>query len=178
MLKKIRALDMFTKAGIILLIMMILYILLLFLLRPIFIHSDTPLAHATVMGDHIMNFVSPEQSSLNIAALFLAVVGGLSCWLLIRGEREKNTTGISASEKKNELDILKRALSADEKKIIAEIEKAGEITQDSLRFRLNWSKAKVSAILLQLDRMNIVQRERQGKTYSVFLSKKKKEDSV
>lgn len=51
----------------------------------------------------------------------------------------------------------------------------GRITQDSLRFRLGWSKAKVSRILTNLDRKNIVQRERTGKTYAVFLSGEKGE---
>lgn len=33
------------------------------------------------------------------------------------------------------------------------------------------SKAKVSTTLTRLDKMNLIQRERQGKTYKVFLSK-------
>ncbi len=70
-----------------------------------------------------------------------------------------------------ELKILKKALTQEEKKALAEVEKAGEITQDSLRFRLGWSKAKTSAILSNLDRMGAVQRERQGKTYRIRLQK-------
>lgn len=69
-------------------------------------------------------------------------------------------------------EIIKAALTSEEKKMLAEIEKAGEITQDSLRFRLGWSKAKASAIASNLDRMGVVQRERVGKTYRVFLEKK------
>ena len=61
---------------------------------------------------------------------------------------------------------------SNEKKILDEVKRAGEITQDSLRFRLNWSKAKISTILTNLDKINLIQRERQGKTYKVFLSKK------
>ena len=116
------------------------------------------------MGDHIMTFTSPEERNLNLASIFLAFLGGFGLWLLLR-------KGISRTETSRELEILKRALSDDEKKVVEEVKKAGEITQDSLRFRLNWSKAKVSAILLQLDRMSIVQRERQGKTYKIFLQK-------
>ena len=51
------------------------------------------------------------------------------------------------------------------------IKKSGEITQDSLRFRLDWSKAKVSTILTNLDKRNLIQRERIGKTYKVYLQK-------
>ena len=165
--QKIKSLDAVTKVGTVIIIMMVLYIVFLFMLKPVFIATDTSLSHATAMGDHIMAFVSPEQRNLNITAIFLAFIAGFAIWLLIRGKNEVTAKSL------NELEILKRALSKDEKLILNEIQKAGEITQDSLRFRLDWSKAKVSAILLQLDRMNIIQRQRQGKTYNVIAAKEK-----
>jgi len=76
----------------------------------------------------------------------------------------------------DELEIIKRALSDDEKAVLDEIRRAGEITQDSLRFRLEWSKAKLSRILTNLDKMNLIQRERVGKTYNVFLAGKRLQD--
>jgi len=171
LLQKLKRLDVVTKVGLLLIFMMILYIGLLFLLKPVFISSGTEQAHTTVMGDHIMTFTSPEQRNLNLVALFLAFVCGLGIWLLIKGPSPATTE--TTTEQERNLKVIKTVLSPDEKKILTEIEKAGEITQDSLRFRLDWSKAKVSALLLQLDRMNLIQRERQGKTYNVFLSKKK-----
>jgi len=72
------------------------------------------------------------------------------------------------------LEIIKKALSDDEKAVVDEIRRAGEITQDSLRFRLDWSKAKLSRILTNLDKMNLIQRERVGKTYNVFLTEERK----
>lgn len=74
-------------------------------------------------------------------------------------------------EQSKNMHILKKALNDDEKRLIEEIEKAGVITQDSLRFRLDWSKAKLSTLLSNLDRQGIIQRERSGKTYRVFLQK-------
>jgi uncharacterized membrane protein len=79
--------------------------------------------------------------------------------------------GRAAPAGKKDIDIVKKALSDDEKAVLDEVEKAGVITQDSLRFRLDWSKAKVSTIVSGLDRRGIVQRERSGKTYRVFLQK-------
>ena len=171
LLQKIKRLDPVTKIGLLLILMMLIYIGLLFLLKPIFLSAEAERAHTTVMGDHIMTFTSPEQRNLNLAALLLAFLFGLGIWLLIKGSSLERTDIMP--ERKNDLDVIKTVLSPDEKRILTEIEKAGEITQDSLRFRLDWSKAKVSAILLQLDRINLIQRERQGKTYNVFLSKKK-----
>lgn len=82
--------------------------------------------------------------------------------------KEKMVREIPPEQKR---EIIKPALTSEEKKALAEIEKAGEITQDSLRFRLGWSKAKASAIISNLDRIGVVQRERTGKTYKVFLQK-------
>lgn len=72
----------------------------------------------------------------------------------------------------DELRIIRKALSEDEKAVIDEVGKAGRITQDSLRFRMGWSKAKVSRILTNLDKMNLIQKERTGKTYIILLSGK------
>lgn len=71
-------------------------------------------------------------------------------------------------------ELLFKALSADEKSVLEEIKKSGEITQDSLRLRLNWSKAKMSTILTNLDKTSLIQKERVGKTYKVYLQKNKK----
>ncbi len=68
----------------------------------------------------------------------------------------------------DEFEIMKRALTADERLLLETVRSAPDgITQDSLRFRLDWSKAKVSTMLSYLDRMGLVQRERFGKTFKV-----------
>ncbi len=166
LLQKLRDLDTVTKVGLVVILMMFLYIVFLFLLKPVFIASETA-SHSSQMGDHMMTFTSPDQRNLNLAAIFISLLIGSGIWLVIRPNKIH-------AEKPQEIEILKRALSPDEKKLLEEIQRAGEITQDSLRFRLNWSKAKVSAILLQLDRMSLVQRERQGKTYNVRIQQKEK----
>jgi uncharacterized membrane protein len=81
----------------------------------------------------------------------------------------------SKNRKRDEFSIMKKALTKDEITILEKIRQAPNgITQDSLRFRLNWSKAKVSTMLTNLDRMGLVQRERLGKTYTVFYKPNKK----
>jgi uncharacterized membrane protein len=78
--------------------------------------------------------------------------------------------------RRDELDIIKRVLSDDERAVLDEIGRAGEITQDSLRFRLEWSKSKLSRILTNMDKLNLIQRERVGKTYTVFLTGKRRKE--
>ncbi len=108
----------------------------------------------------MMAFANPNYITMNILALLIGFFSATAIFLVTKPE-----------EGKKELGILKKALSDDEKAIISELEKEDKITQDSLRFRLGWSKAKISTILTNLDKKGVVQRERLGKTYNVFLSK-------
>ena len=66
--------------------------------------------------------------------------------------------------------ILERALSEDEALLLEIIRENEGITQDSLRFRTGFSKSKVSALLLNLEKKGIITRERLGRTYKVFIS--------
>jgi uncharacterized membrane protein len=115
----------------------------------------------------MMSF-SPNFLVINLASLSLALLAGVlvSLWLTTEKTGKKMT-------QKDELEIIKRALSEDERAVLDEIKRAGEITQDSLRFRLGWTKSKLSRILTNLDKMNLIQRERIGKTYNVFLAGKR-----
>ncbi len=108
-----------------------------------------------------------QEQDLNniIISLVIAAVAAAAAYSL----ESKGPSPAPAA--RSDMDILKMGLSTDEKALLAEVEKAGQITQDSLRFRLDWSKAKVSTIVSSLDRRGIVQRERSGKTYRVFLQK-------
>ncbi len=166
----LQKMDPVTKILLVLLIVFLTYFTGIFLLEPVIMQETLP-SHSTIMGDHIMNFSSPQQQQLNIIAIILALVIGISVSFLIRSSAGREEGKETPPSKTDELRIIKKALSADERRVLEEVEKAGEITQDSLRFRLEWSKAKVSAILLTLDKMDLIQRERQGKTYNVFVKK-------
>ncbi len=168
-------------------LMLVVFILLT---SYLFIISIISLPFGINPGDNIFNFSSSKESMLNIIALIISVGIGFVVSLIIKtSEPRNNTENTKHTDNKNiefknaesykpiskehELSILKKALSKDEKLVLEEIEKSVEITQDSLRYRLNFSKAKVSAIITNLDRMGLVQRERQGKTYKVFLQRSK-----
>ncbi len=63
------------------------------------------------------------------------------------------------------------AASVDERAVLGEVQQAQALTQDSLRFRLGWSKAKTSQIVSQLDKKGLLVRARTGKTYALYLPK-------
>ena len=164
-MKKINVtkLDNVTKILLILLIGVIFYFAVFFIVKPVFVagSASTMGMMSQMMGSGIMNFSSSSSASMNLISLIAAIVAALvvSFYLFKHDAKEQ------------EYSIIKRALSEDENAILDVIKKAGEITQDSLRFRLNWSKAKVSTILTNLDKIGLIQRERIGKTYKVYLQK-------
>ena len=156
-------LDNVTKILLVLLIGVVFYFVVFSILKPFFITQPTPMMKmmGQEMGSDIMNFSTTSSATMNLVSLIVAViVAVITSFYLFKHDI-----------KDGEYNILRKALSDDEKRILDEIKKAGEITQDSLRFRLDWSKAKVSTILTNLDKRGLIQRERIGKTYKVYLQK-------
>jgi predicted transcriptional regulator len=155
--RAIRSVNLSTKIMIIILAVIISYLI------PFLILNRLLVPQKSTMYDMMRYMMRSRQDNvvINLVSFTSALsVGALmSFWLKI-GEIGKSKANI------DELEIIKRALSDDEKTVVDEIKRAGEITQDSLRFRLNWSKSKVSRILVNLDKMNLIQRERMGKTYN------------
>ena len=172
LLHRLKELDTLSKLAIIINFAVVTYVILLFALKPLLIPTNTELSHNTVMGDHMMTFSSPEQSQLNIFAIVGAMIVATAITLLAKNEVKHEINTAPRRSSSEELSIIKKALSADEKKLIETIEEAGEITQDSLRFLLEWSKAKVSTLVTNLEKINIIQRKREGKTYVVFIQKR------
>lgn len=161
-------LDPVTKIVLLIFTIVLFYFSLFSLLKPLFITQPTPMMQlmSQMMGSDILNFSRGSSFTMNLIALIAALLIGIVMSLYLFQSKTVDTM----SSAKNEYAILRKALSPDERAILDEIEKAGEITQDSLRFRLNWSKAKVSTILTNLDKMNLIQRERLGKTYKVYFT--------
>ncbi|MBU0963167.1 MAG: MarR family transcriptional regulator [Nanoarchaeota archaeon] len=144
-------LNNITKILIIILVVIISYFIIFLIIKPFF----TPISMMDMMRQLTWGIRTD-----NIIPFIIALIAGIIVsFYLFEGRKDR------------EYNIIRKALSEDEKKILDEIKKAGEITQDSLRFRLNWSKAKISTILTNLDKMGLIQRERTGKTYKIYLQK-------
>ena len=157
-------LDQTTKIFFIIFVVVVTYFILSILITPLFVQTPRTMLEAM---QQMMGF---SQQSAIPNALSIAIALGLGL-LVSYKVKTKAAARKPAGSGQKALSIVRKKLSADEKKMLKEIETAGTITQDSLRARLGWSKAKVSTTLTRLDKMNLIQRERQGKTYKVFLSK-------
>lgn len=159
----INEVDNVSKIILILLVAIVGYFLIFLIITPLFIPKQSPVMRmmGEAMGANMANFSASSSIVINLISLVFAVgLGFLASLYLFRTKAEDK-----------EYNILRKALSDDEKKILDEIKRSGEITQDSLRFRLDWSKAKVSTILTNLDKRNLIQKERVGKTYKLYLPK-------
>lgn len=144
--------DAITKIVLIIFVTAVSYFAFFLLLRSLFYGQPRSM--------HEMMHFNGYTGLVNLGSLSLALGMGLIFSLLLK----------TKTRTVDKYKIIKKALSEDEKAVIDEIRRTGRITQDSLRFRLGWSKSKVSRILTNLDKMNLIQRERTGKTYIVFLS--------
>lgn len=161
-----KGVDLMTKVLIVVLVVFFTYLTSILALTPFFSHQPESGQDMMDVMHHMMGF-NQQSVATNLVALSLALGVGAIVSLFLR------TSPALRRDEADELRIISKALSDDEKTVIEEVRRAGEITQDSLRFRLEWSKAKVSRILTNLDKMNLIQRRRTGKTYTVFLTGEK-----
>ncbi|MCW4021882.1 MAG: helix-turn-helix transcriptional regulator [archaeon] len=167
-MSNLRDLDITTKIILIILVIVISFIVL-FLVSSEFLVEESTFGNGMMM-DHMG--ASADYTVAILFSLVLALIVGVLITLWLKPSIQSQTVdAVQPASRIEELEIIKRALSDDEKQVLDEIRRAGEITQDSLRFRLEWSKAKLSRILTNLDKLNLIQRERFGKTYKVFLTK-------
>ena len=85
-------------------------------------------------------------------------------------EKDNDRTDRTKDPLERNIEVLKRALKEDETTIVEMIKKAEGVTQDSIRFKTGFSKSKVSAIITELERKDIITREKMGRTYRLHIS--------
>lgn len=117
----------------------------------------------------------------HIAVGFLSFIFALGFFLLFFNKSEN---GMSKEEdilkKINEektqravedkFSLLLRPLDENERKILISVKEQDGITQSTLKYRANLSKAKVSQILTDFEKKDLIARKAKGKTYEVFLT--------
>ena len=103
-------LDSVTKILLILLIGVVFYFAIFSILKPFFITEPTPMISimSQMMGSDIMNFSSSSSAIMNLVSLVVAIIVAVvaSFYLFKHGAKEQ------------EYNIIKRALSKDEKAIL------------------------------------------------------------
>lgn len=121
--------------------------------------------------------IETSLSVINFAFGAFGFLFALAFYLLIfsKGEEaiverlEKDTTRKLSEEK---YSILSKGLNEHEKKILNVIRGEEGITQNMLRLRVDLSKAKVSQVLQELEKKELIKREPKDKTFQVFLKER------
>ena len=103
-------LDNVTKVLLILLIGVIFYFVIFSILKPFFIREPTPMMNmmSQMMGSDMMNFSSSSSTTMNLVSLIVAI----SVALIVSFYLFKHNI------KEQEYNIIRRALSEDEKIIL------------------------------------------------------------
>jgi ribosomal protein S25 len=99
---------------------------------------------------------------------------GLGFYILLFNKSEEAIFKRLEEDKNNKIqeekfDLISRALDEYERKVLKAIKEQDGITQSTLRLRTNLSKAKLSYVLQELEKRNLIKRIQKGKTLSVWL---------
>ena len=118
----------------------------------------------------IEKMLSLNHISMGVFSFLLA----LGFYLLFFNKTEKSILEKLENEKELKVEemkfkILMKALDPFEQKVIEAIREQEGITQNTLRLRVNMSKAKLSYVLQELEKRGLIKRIEKGKTLAVYL---------
>src|SRR3989338_7775999 len=110
----------------------------------------------------------------HIAVGLISFIGALGIYLLFFSTSEEAILKRLEEEKKmkigeNKFELILKAMDENEKNVLKAIKEQEGITQSTLKYRADLSKAKISQILTDFEKKNLIKREEKGKTYSVYL---------
>jgi len=111
----------------------------------------------------------------HIAVGLISFIGALGIYLLFFSTSEEAILKRLEEEKhmkleENKFELILKSMDENERKVIHAIKEQDGITQSTLKFRTDLSKAKISQILTDFEKKHLVKRESKGKTYAVYLT--------
>lgn len=111
----------------------------------------------------------------HIAVGLISFVGALGIYLLFFSTSEEAILKRLEEEKNRKVEqdkfgIMLKLMDDNEKNMIKAIKEQEGITQSTLKYRTDLSKAKVSQILTNFEKRHLIKREEKGKTYAVYLA--------
>lgn len=105
---------------------------------------------------------------------FFGFLFGLGFYILFFNKTEEAIMKRLEDEKNKKIDeekfsLIVKALDTHEKKVLNAVKEQDGITQNTLRLRTDMSKAKLSYVLQELEKRELIKRVPKGKTLQVFL---------
>ena len=119
-----------------------------------------------------MEMQTPWQTYLGI--LLVSGIAALGIYLIFFEKSQKEIVKTLENQKRiqteeEKFDILLKGLNEDEKKVIKAVKEQDGITQQTLRFRTDLHKSKLSIVLDGLEKKSLIKRIPKGKTNQIFL---------
>lgn len=113
-------------------------------------------------------------SMTNIAFGFFGFMLALGFYILFFNKTEEKIMNRLEDEKNARVEeerfsLILMALDEYEKKVLTSVKEQEGITQNTLRLRANFSKAKLSYVLQELEKRNLIKRIPKGKTLEIYL---------
>ena len=155
---------------------MFIIISLIFLAFLFYFNSNLS-ARADTLGCNVSEDCIEVENSISITHIgfgFFGFMFALGFYILLFHKSEERILK-RLEEYKNErteeekFDLILRALDSYEKKVLKAVKEQDGITQNTLRLRTDMSKAKLSYVLQDLEKRNLIKRTPKGKTLQVFL---------
>jgi len=120
------------------------------------------------------NTIERTLSMSHIAIGILSFLFALGFYLLFFNKTEKVILERLEKEKEEKInnakfEMLLKALDSYEQKVIRAIKEQDGITQNTLRLRVDMSKAKLSYVLQELEKRKIIKRIKKKKTLAIYL---------
>ena len=109
----------------------------------------------------------PIQVVLGISSAAVLAVIGLVLIIQEKKIREKE----KVEKKKSQLEVISTILTTDEKKIVELLKEHPGIPQNTLRLKVDFSKAKLSVLLKEMEGRKLIKKDPEGKTFRVYLRK-------
>ena len=111
----------------------------------------------------------------HVAVGLISFIAALGIYLLFFSTSEEAILRRLEEEKDKKIgedrfDLILKSMDDNEKKVLKAIKEQEGVTQSTLKFRTDLSKAKVSQILTDFEKKQLIKREEKGKTYSVYLT--------
>ena len=151
------------KLGVLLIIFSIVF------LGFIFYFNDNLYSRADDLGCNVNEECVQIEKSISITNIgfgFFGFMFGLGFFILLFDKDDKLAKRLDEDER---FGIVLKALDDYEKKVLKAVREQDGITQSTLRLRTDMSKAKLSYVLKELEKRNLIKRSPKGKTLEVFL---------
>jgi uncharacterized membrane protein len=132
-----------------------------------------------VGGRFMMESTLPTQNSDYVLYLLMtsmmSLIAGTAAGALTYHFYPEEKEPASDEEQEYMIDeVVWGILNENEKKVMKEVVRSEGVTQDSLVHRLGYSKAKLSILLNDLEKKDLVMREKLGRTNSILLTERMK----